>query len=78
VKDTKDAQLIRDFLLRFPRSSHVAEAKALLASITWRPRPPKGPNNSGGTAQPKPPKGPVAKSSGGGNCFSFNGKQICE
>jgi uncharacterized caspase-like protein len=91
IKDTKDADQLRRFIQKFPRSAHRAEAEGRLAALeapVAEPEPqtpipvPHGPHTTierptRTTVQGESPRR-AARQHPGGGCFIFNGERYCQ
>jgi uncharacterized caspase-like protein len=75
MQDTKDAEQLRRFINHFPDSPHRREAEAAIEALSVSKPAPKA------ATAPKPvaeQKFVPARKPSNGNCFMFNGEQICD
>jgi uncharacterized caspase-like protein len=85
IKDTGDVEMLRRFIRQFPNSPRRADAEQRIDKLADlpidNPRP-AAPVTIAPSAAPKPgvqeSRVPARPARPGGNCFTFNGRQVCE
>jgi uncharacterized caspase-like protein len=75
VKDTANVELLKNFVRQYPSSRYRADAEQRIERLANLPAlatapPPVEPSSKSAIKAAKPKSG--------GNCFSFNGRQVCE
>jgi hypothetical protein len=84
IKDSAGAEQLRRFIGQFPDSPHRAEAENRIKSLANLAPSPVAPAPPAPVHEAPPPQKrqaskqarPAARKSG--NCFAFNGRQVCE
>jgi uncharacterized caspase-like protein len=75
VKDTANAELLRNFVRQYPNSRYRADAEQRIEKLANLPAP----SVVHAPIEPAPkPSVKSAKPKSGSNCFTFNGRQVCE
>lgn len=77
IKDSENIGILRRFVHQFPASPHRKDAEQRIDKLASLPARPAAEDHPRQKARPKPAQAPTARQTGR-NCFTFNGRQMCE